>query len=298
MGGTKGSHLVLDKKDLREALGDRMVYYEHNDGRVCIIFGFLDKVIMGSTDIPLEDPDEAACDEAEMAYMLETLQGVFPGVKVAPHEVVFKFCGVRPLPRTGEGIPGKVTRNHRIEVLEPGALRPYPVHCLIGGKWTTFRALAEEAAGGILPALGRQRMRSTAHEPIGGGRGFPSSDAQKAQWIKNTAAATGADAGRLSILLGRYGTRAEDCARQAGAGIRRPLESLPDHTAGEIEWIAENDLVVHLTDLVCRRTLIALLGQARRRALEEIAGIAGAVLGWDPVRRAAEVDLALREVAV
>ncbi len=101
IGGTKGSHLVIDNQALYDALGDRMVYYEHTDGRICITFRFMDKVIMGSTDIRVADPDAAACEDAERDYMMATLQGVFPGLKLSLDDIVHVFCGVRPCPPPG-----------------------------------------------------------------------------------------------------------------------------------------------------------------------------------------------------
>jgi glycerol-3-phosphate dehydrogenase len=67
---------------------------------------------------------------------------------------------------------------------------------------------------------------------------------------------------------------------------------------GEVRQIVAEEQVEHLSDLVVRRSLIALLGEAREEALCELADIAGAVLGWDAPRKAKEVAATLREVAV
>ncbi|KPJ70975.1 MAG: glycerol-3-phosphate dehydrogenase, partial [Planctomycetes bacterium DG_20] len=183
MGGTKGSHLVIDSPALHEALGDRMVYYQHADGRVCIVFPFMDKVIMGSTDIRVDDPDAAACDEDEIAYMFTTLRGVFPGISLSRGDIVFVFCGVRPLPVSEGEVLANVSRGHSIRTDEPDGGRAFPVYSLIGGKWTTFRAFAEEAADRVLERLGAERRCSTAHTPIGGGKEFPADAAQRDAWI-------------------------------------------------------------------------------------------------------------------
>ena len=66
MGGTKGSHLIVDCPALHRALGDQMVYYQHSDGRVCIVFPVGDKLLMGSTDLRVDDPDAARCDGDEV----------------------------------------------------------------------------------------------------------------------------------------------------------------------------------------------------------------------------------------
>lgn len=288
MGGTKGSHLVVDSPELHRALGDRMVYYQHHDGRVCIVFGFLDKVIMGSTDIAVDDPDAAECDDAEIEYMLTTLRGVFPGIPVSREQVVFTYCGVRPLPASGIDVTANITRGHAIRVLEPGAGRPFPVYCLVGGKWTTFRALAEQAADQVLEHLGRARRQSTRDLAIGGGRGFPADPHQRAEWVRRVARAGGSTDARVAQLLERYGTLAEGFA----AGSETPLRALPGYSREEIRRIVVEESVVHLADLVYRRSTIGLLGQATPAVLAELAAVAGEALSWDAARREHEVALA------
>jgi glycerol-3-phosphate dehydrogenase len=298
MGGTKGSHLVVDCPALHRALDGRMVYYQHADGRVCIVFPFVDKVIMGSTDIRVDDPDAARCDDDEIEYMLATLRDVFPDVTISRNDIVFVFCGVRPLPAADCEVLANVTRGHSIQVIEPGAGRPFPVLCLIGGKWTTFRALAEQAADEVLERLGAARRCSTEQLAIGGGRGLPVGAEQRSEWVARIARESGMAESRVAALLERYGTSAEAYARVADAPGERPLRSLGGYTAGEIARIAAEEYVEHLTDVICRRSLIALLGQASRPVLEELAAVVGAALGWDEARKAAEVDMALADVRV
>ncbi|MEI6291505.1 MAG: FAD-dependent oxidoreductase, partial [Chloroflexota bacterium] len=57
IGGTKGSHLVLRHPELRSAIGDNEFFFENKDGRIVLIFPFYDKVIIGTSDIPITDPD-------------------------------------------------------------------------------------------------------------------------------------------------------------------------------------------------------------------------------------------------
>ncbi|MGB2822434.1 MAG: glycerol-3-phosphate dehydrogenase/oxidase [Phycisphaerae bacterium] len=298
MGGTKGSHLVIDCPALHRALDGRMVYYQPPDGRVCIVFPFMDKVIMGSTDIRVDDPDEARCDDGEVEYMFATLRGVFPGVEVSREDVVYVFCGVRPLPSAEGQVLANVSRGHSIRIVEPEGDRAFPVYCLIGGKWTTFRGFAEEAADAILPRLGRQRRCSTEHVPIGGGRGFPAGEEQKADWIARVARESGLAETRVAALMARYGASAEAYAGSADAEAERPLASLADYTVGEIARIATEEYVEHLADLICRRSIIALVGRATEDVLAELAEVVGAALGWDEARKTAEVEQALTEVRV
>jgi glycerol-3-phosphate dehydrogenase len=244
---------------------------------------------MGSTDIRVDDPDTARCEESEIEYMLATLRSVFPGIKIPRENIVFTFCGVRPLPRKDTDVTAIVSRGHSVRTDELGA---FPVLSLIGGKWTTFRAFAEQIADQIMARLQVARKCGTEQMPIGGGKDFPSAPAARAEWIKRVAQKSGLTEARVADLLERYGTAAETYALKTTAEKERPLKSLPVYTVGEIERIAANECVVHLSDIICRRTLIALLGDAREEVLRELADIAGQVLQWDDARRDREVKLA------
>jgi len=150
--------------------------------------------------------------------------------------------------------------------------------------------------------------------PIGGGQGCPVGQEQRKQWIASLAGQTKLPEARIADLLARYGARAESYARDAGreasgnaatsadgaattgAAAETPLKTLPDYSVGEIRRIAAEEYVQHLDDLVCRRSIIALLGRATEPALTELAEVAGEVLGWSAARRRAEIARALDEL--
>jgi glycerol-3-phosphate dehydrogenase len=277
IGGTKGSHIVLDHPELVEATGDEMIYFVNRDGRICIFYAVHDKILAGATDIPAEDP-AAVCDDSEVDYILEAMRLAFPSFRVDRSHVVFRFCGVRPLPRSDALTPGQISRDHSYPVLPPGDGIDFPIYSLVGGKWTTFRALAERVADEILPILGRPRVRSSANLPIGGGKGYP-----------RMPEGTGLPQDRLATLLERYGTGADRVAAYLQAGPDAPLACLPAYSRREIAFMALRERVVHLDDLILRRTMMALLGQVNGPLLEELAAIVSPVLGWSPGDAAAEV---------
>ena len=97
IGGTKGAHLVLDNPELVKQLGDGMIFYETPDGRVSITYAWLGKALIGSTDIRVDDPDEARCDDEEIDYMLNAIRVPFPELKVDRSQILSYFSGVRPL---------------------------------------------------------------------------------------------------------------------------------------------------------------------------------------------------------
>jgi len=289
MGGTKGSHLVIDNKQLYEALGDRMVYYEHTDGRICITFRFMGRVIMGSTDISVENPDDAACDDAEVDYMMKTLKGVFPELGLSSDDIVYKFCGVRPLPASGMDFTSRVTRAHRIEDSGPEENRSFPIYSMIGGKLTTFGAFAEQMTDKALAQLGKTREVSITERPYLGARNYPQDEAAKQSWIDRVASANDLEHDRVMDLLERYGTGAEKIAAETDHTL---LKNLSDYSIGEIEYIAESECILHLSDITRRRSIITITGRGQKPALEELAQVAGNLLGWDGERQNKEVEQA------
>ena len=290
IGGTKGSHLVIDHDGLRDALGGAMLYFEAPDGRTCIVFPFLGHVLLGTTDIRVEHADGVHCTEAEVDYLLAVLREVLPDVAIGREHIRFRYAGVRPLPYMDAATPGLIPRTHSLVASEATPERPFPVLSMVSGKWTTFRAFGEQAADEVLRRLGRVRRTGTQALPIGGGAGFP---ADRAAWIAELARETGLPAPRIDALLARYGTRARDAARAIAAGPDAPLASLPDHSTGEIAWIARGEMVTRLSDVILRRTLIALRGLASEQAVREVSGVVADALGWTPAQRAAEEEATL-----
>ncbi|MFZ5673589.1 MAG: glycerol-3-phosphate dehydrogenase/oxidase [Pseudomonadota bacterium] len=282
IGGTKGSHLVIDNDALKAALGDTMVYYANHDGRVCIVFRHLGHVLAGSTDIRVDTPDNVRCDEAESAYILAALREIFPAIAISEADIIYRFAGVRPLPASATQVNAEISRDHRCEWLAENAGASMPVLNLIGGKWTTFRAFGAEAADAVLARLGLPRRQGTQTLAIGGGRNFP---ADESAWIARAAAASGLPPERVARLLERYGTRAEALCGTPDA----TLQALPGYSRREVEWLIENEQVTRLADLVLRRMAVAMTAELSLAGLEELAAIAAAALGWDGQRRASEL---------
>lgn len=285
--GTKGSHLMIRHPGLIAALGERMVYYENRDGRVCIAFVHAGAAMVGSTDIRLDDPDAAVCLDSEKSYMLEALSSVFPGIAVREDQIVHAFTGVRPLP-VGEGGPtGRISRDHSVEV-DPAGVRPYPVLTLVGGKWTTFRAFGEEVADIALAELGRTRTVHTGDLVIGGGRGLPLLGPARDAWLATSAAEAGLELRRFAALVARYGARAREVAAFMAMASDAPLENAPDYSRREILFLVERERVREIGDLLLRRTTLAIEGRATPALAAEIGALLASVLGWS----AADTDAA------
>lgn len=287
MGGTKGSHIVLDNPDLLAATGGREIFFEHEDGRIVLIYPLKGKVMVGTTDIDADPAEPAVCTEEEVDYFFDLVKHVFPSISVSRDEIVYRFSGIRPLPGHGDLEPGFVSRDYRIV---PTPLGAGTMLSLVGGKWTTFRALAEHLSTETLALLGAERTVSTVGMPIGGGAGFPSTDAAMQVWLADNSREVGR--ARATQLMERYGTRATGIIEELGVAGDDRLVSAPDYSVQEITRLIRTEHVVHLLDLLQRRTSIAFTGGVTSALLEELTPLLADALGWTGEQADAEIAAA------
>jgi glycerol-3-phosphate dehydrogenase len=295
IGGTKGAHLVLDHPALLEACAGHEMFFENKDGRITLFFPLIDRVLAGTTDIKIDDPDQARVTDDEIDYILGAIRYVFPGIEVDRSHIVFWFTGVRPLPDSRASSAGQISRDHSIQEVPPGNGLNYPIYSLVGGKWTTFRAFAEQTTDKALGLLNRTRITSTVQRPIGGGRDYPKTDADRQAWLLDLRARTEIELDRLTELFERYGTYAADVAAFVAQGEDAMLAHTPGYSQREVTFIAQREKVAHLDDFLLRRSLLAMLGKVKADSLAELGAVVGQALDWPPdmveaeVRRAAEL---------
>lgn len=281
MGGTKGSHLIVASRALHDALAGHMIYYENEDGRICILFPYLGNVLVGSTDIRVDDPDQVCCEADERDYILQSLAFVFPDIRVAPEEIVFQFAGVRPLPASDDSFTGRIPRDHFCETVPASGALPEML-CMIGGKWTTFRSFGALAADVTLERLGLKRVKHTENLAIGGGRDFP---ANVERWIAEQANVSGLSRARMRELFERYGTDAATIAD--GLGDDEML-SRCSYSVGELQQLITREHVEKLDDLLLRRTTIGVTGKLSPDLIAQALDILAEAKGWDAARSARE----------
>jgi glycerol-3-phosphate dehydrogenase len=288
--GTKGSHLILESKPLYEALSGHMLFFENSDGRVCIVFPYLGKVLAGATDIRVETADRVRCEPEERDYILDALRLVFPGIGLSDRDVVFSYSGIRPLPRSDQAFTGRISRGHFVHRLDG----PVPQFCMVGGKWTTFRAFAEQTADVVLKELRRPRVFDTLGLAIGGGAGFPKDGGDLERELCRC---HGIDKERAAHLVDLYGTRAEEvlafCRGRAGD---EPLELGCSTTTAEIIFLIRNEFVAGLADILLRRTPLAIRGEVSATLIQRVADIAAAELGWTEQRARQEAEALMDEL--
>ncbi|WP_428686658.1 glycerol-3-phosphate dehydrogenase/oxidase [Roseibium sp.] len=271
--GTKGSHLILDNPALEKALGGHMVYFENSDGRVCIVFPYLGKVLAGSTDIRVKSAKRVSCSPEEQDYILASLSLIFPDIEIGASDVVFSYAGIRPLPKSDHDFTGRISRGHFTKRLE-GAV---PQLCMVGGKWTTFRAFAEQTADEVLRELKMPRKVGTLELPVGGGVGFPE---DRADLERDLVSDLGCDPDRAAYLVSVYGTAAHKvlsfCAQRTDD---HRIDAQVPVTLAESAWLIRHEFVASLSDLVLRRMSLAIDGRLSMELIDGLTGLLRQELG-------------------
>jgi glycerol-3-phosphate dehydrogenase len=286
MGGTKGSHIVLDNDELFAACDGREIFFENNDGRIVLMYPILNRVLLGTTDIPVDMSEEVVCTDEEVDYFFALVKRVFPKIHTDHSQIVYRYSGVRPLPASSDTNPGFVSRDYRIVTSSLG--ESTPLLSLVGGKWTTFRALGEHMADEVMAQLGRKRSLSTEALPIGGGRDFPLSKNARTEWARQNAGSVSVE--RAEQLLARYGTYASRVIGELETRGDALLTNHPEYSVGELQALAANEWVVTLSDILHRRTSLAFSGQLSHALVKEIAQAVAPVLGWSATDVAREIE--------
>lgn len=141
----KGSHIVVPK--LYE--GDHAYILQLPDRRIVFAIPWQGQTEIGTTDIPVDAPEDAIISDDEITYLCDAVNHHFVR-QVGPADVTSSWSGVRPLYDDGASEAKAVTRDYVLELDTDGP----PLLSIFGGKITTGRHLAEEALGKLASALG------------------------------------------------------------------------------------------------------------------------------------------------
>ncbi|NLG62400.1 MAG: FAD-dependent oxidoreductase, partial [Candidatus Cloacimonetes bacterium] len=88
MGGTRGSHIVLDHPGLHAACAGREIFFENSDGRIVLIYPLGDRVIVGTSDIPADPAVPAIITDDEITYFFDLVREVFPDIELRREQIV------------------------------------------------------------------------------------------------------------------------------------------------------------------------------------------------------------------
>ncbi len=229
---SQGVHLVLDKKFFPSE--HALMIPQTSDGRVLFAVPWHEKVVLGTTDTPVEEASlEPKALEKEINFILETAGGYLT-LKPKRSDVLSVFAGLRPLaaPAEGEQKTKEISRSHKIMV------SPSNLFTILGGKWTTYRKMGQDMVNRIEKVLGwKHRRPKTVDLRIHG-------SAPDVNW---------------SDPLYFYGSDADLIKeRMNGSTGKWISDSLKIHKM-QVIWAVEKEMALTVEDVLSRRTRALLL---------------------------------------
>jgi len=222
-----------------------------SDGRVLFAIPWYDAVVIGTTDTPVNDVSlEPVALEEEIGFILQTA-GLYMVKPPKREDILCIFAGLRPLAANPENPSStkEVSRRHKITLSRSGLIS------VIGGKWTTYRCMAEETIDRAIKA------------------GF----LENRKCVTSDLNLTNPHAIDLSDNLHIYGEGSFEIRKMIteNPSLGKQLDKRLPYTAAEIRWICRYEMPVNLEDILARRTRALLLNA---RASCDIAPAVAAIM--------------------
>lgn len=233
---SQGVHLVLDKRFLKGRTA--IMVPQTEDGRVLFAVPWHERALVGTTDTPVEGADlEPRPLDAEIDFILKHA-AQYMVEDPTRQDILCMFAGLRPLVGAGEGKKtATISRDHHLQVSQSGLVT------ITGGKWTTYRKMAEDAVdqAALIAGLPESDCRTRKLRIHG--------------WLKNM---------DPQDPLNAYGSDAVFLRRliEAEPGLGEKLhEGLP-YLKAEVVWAVRNEMALTLDDVLSRRTRSLILDAA------------------------------------
>ncbi|MHA1777836.1 MAG: hypothetical protein DRO88_07100 [Promethearchaeia archaeon] len=293
---TKGVHVTVPVGRVGniDGLGVKSI----DDGRVFFILNREDITLIGTTDtdykdkrngLPNEDFASPYCTKEDCDYLFHTVNYLFPEANLTYDDIISTYAGIRPLVMEEGKSESEVSRKHVIFDTDGG------LTTICGGKLTTYRKMAEDLLYHVLQQdldlksriPKKMKKKNYSRRPF-------LIKLTKADWDEFLSkTATTLPAKILDHLFIQYGKGAQEIVITVQKSPQKGEPFLNGHPfiPAEIEYILAHENVIHLMDVLRRRTEIFMKVKYTRQ--EEIAGkiadIMGRILNWDESQKAEEI---------
>jgi glycerol-3-phosphate dehydrogenase len=254
---TKGVHIVYRG----EISSHAFLLQSRRDKRIFFVIPFKGNSLIGTTDTDFhQNPDEVKAEEADIEYLLQEAGRVFPNITFDRSKIITTFAGIRPLV-ADKGDPSQVSRKHTIESSSSG------VYYVMGGKYTTYRVIAEEAILMAMPQLAHQMPYGAQFALYGSGGGN--------EEHKIVSQRYDVPLDMVRYLQGIYGSRFKDVLEIARGHdrLKDKICSCSPAIAAQVVYARDVEMAKTAEDVVERRLGLSYLDcpvQNCRRAIDEI----------------------------
>jgi glycerol-3-phosphate dehydrogenase len=277
---SKGAHILLplDVFPTRDA----MLIPKTDDGRVLFAVPWLGRLLVGTTEQEVSPEDEFFVSREDVSFMLGQLNKYLEH-PVSPSQIVAGFAGARPLVSTGEGgDTKKIARDDVIEIDSASGLIS-----IMGGKWTTHRAMAEDTINAAQKALGVPVTESpTRAHVLYGGDGFAHDLPEK------LAAAFPISKQTAHHLASKFGTTAWEVLEltKQNHNLAEPILAGTPPIQAEVIYSIRHELAATLEDILARRLGIQFFSWREAiRSAPPVASLMAQELRWSSEQAKSEI---------
>jgi len=262
---SQGTHIVLPARLLGGT--SALLIPRTSDHRVMFAIPWYGRLLVGTTDVPVATPDlEPRPYKHEVEYLVDHISQ-YLAESPTTDDILSVFSGQRALVRrTMQSSTASMARDHVLEVL------PQRLVTIVGGKWTTYRRMAQQAvdAAARIAELPHVRCQTQSLPLLGGGNCSSPNDRQQPSQETDASWMPGADARCLKAWTA------------ADPELARPLDSQLPYRAVDVLWSARCELARTVEDVLARRTRALFLdAQAAARAAPSVARILATELHKD-----------------
>jgi glycerol-3-phosphate dehydrogenase len=267
---SKGIHVLLplDVLSSEEAL----LVPKTEDGRVLFAIPWQGRLLAGTTDDEAKLDDPLEVKKEEVAYVLRQLNG-YLARPVTPGQVVSATAGLRPLVSSGKSSDTKrLARDHVVERDPESGLIS-----ILGGKWTTYRAMAEDTLDAAQKYLRGGGQCSTLEHPLVGSQNYT------ADYWQTLVEEFGVTEITARHLAQKYGACAPDMLGlvKKEPDLAQPLVEGLAPIRAEAAFAARNEMATGIEDVLARRIGLQLYGWLDAlRAAPTVAEVLARELGW------------------
>jgi glycerol-3-phosphate dehydrogenase len=287
---SSGVHITLPGYYSPRGMG--LIDPQTSDGRVIFFLPWQGNTIAGTTDTAAPVEAHPYPKEEEIQWILDEVRNYLsPDIKVRRGDVLSAWSGLRPLVRDPNAKDTQsLVRNHMINVSESGLLT------IAGGKWTTYREMAEQTVDRAIEEYKLQPARGcvTKSTRLLGSHGW-----SKTMYVK-LLQRFGLETDVAKHLSATYGDRAWSvCSIAEPTGQRWPvhgkrLDPLYPYLEAEVRYACRSEYAATVPDFIARRSRLSFLNtEATVQTLPRIIEIMSEELGWDAKRQQAELSTSI-----
>ncbi|MFD3702019.1 glycerol-3-phosphate dehydrogenase/oxidase [Nocardia sp. NPDC058658] len=281
---SKGVHIMVQRERLNMDTGLIM----RTEKSVLFVIPWAEHWIIGTTDTEWSlDKNHPTASAADVQYILDHVNSLLRE-PLTRADIVGTYAGLRPLMTGATKETAKLSREHAVAEPVPG------LFVIAGGKYTTYRVMAKDVVDAAAQRLGRPVAPSaTEFMPILGAEGYYELRATLLSDPEGLVERAGLSTEVIEHLLGRYGSLITELFDLVAAdpSLARPIEGAPNYIAAEVVYAATSEGVLHLDDLLTRRTRISIEVPDRGlTAAQDIGRLVAGPLGWDDDRVDDEVN--------